>query len=89
MSEWTDAHLEVVSTMLRSRVVGAHHKQRETILGWCGGFEGDVLDEAIDELVAAGLVREKGRGTITLRSIPDAKQFLKNNDEEDDYVWFY
>lgn len=89
MSGWEKVHLEIVSKMVRSKVAGAHHKQRDTIKGWCGGYDGDVIDEAIDELVAAGLIREKRRGTITLRSIGDGKNFLQNNDENGDYTWFY
>jgi len=75
MSSWRKEHLEIVSTMVRVPVVGTHHKQRQTIKGWCGRFDGDVLDDAIDDLISAGIVREKGRGTITLRSVQVGKQF--------------
>jgi len=89
MESWNDAHLQVVSTMVREPVANTRHVQRQTLKGWCGGFDGDELDEAIDDLVAIGLVREKGRGTITLRSVQAGKQFLEAHDEEGDYVWFY
>jgi len=89
MSSWNDTHLEVVSTMLRAKVAGGHHKQRQTIKGWCSGYDGDALDDAIDDLVNAGILREKGRGTITLRSVPVGERFLKQHDDDDDYIWFY
>lgn len=80
-------HLEVVSTMVRSGVTGGKHKQRQTIKGWCGGFDGDTLDDAIDELISDGLIREKGRGTITLRSMPAGQKFLEKHDDDGDYTW--
>jgi hypothetical protein len=48
-----------------------------------------VLDAAIDDLVSIGLVREKGRGTVTLKSVQDGKRFLERFDSDDEYVWFY
>ena len=89
MDEWQNVHLEIVSKMVRERVVGSRHVQRQTLRGWCSGHEGDVLAEAIDDLIAVGLVREKGRGTVTLRSLRDGKRFLERFDEDDEYVWFY
>ncbi|WP_049893937.1 hypothetical protein [Salinarchaeum sp. Harcht-Bsk1] len=89
MESWNDTHLQVVSTMVREPVAKTRHVQRQTLKGWCGGYDGDQLDEAIDDLVAIGLVREKGRGTITLRSVQAGKRFLEKHDEGGDYVWFY
>jgi hypothetical protein len=39
--------------------------------------------------VAIGLVREKGRGTVTLETVQDGKRFLEQFDEDDEYTWFY
>lgn len=89
MDSWNDTHLQVVSTMVREPVANSRHVQRQTLKSWCGGYDGDSLDEAIGDLVAIGLVREKGRGTITLRSVQAGKQFLEEHDDDDDYVWFY
>jgi hypothetical protein len=89
MSNWSDPHLEVVSTMVRIPIAGGHHKQRQTVKGYCSGFDGDVLDDAIDDLVAAGIIREKGRDTITLRSVQTGKDFLRKHDTDDDYSWYY
>lgn len=89
MSEWETRHLEPVHKMVRARVTGSHHKQRDTIKRWAN-LDGDVFTEAIDELVASpeAPVVEKARGTITLTSIQEAKQFIKNNDTEGKYSWF-
>lgn len=89
MDSWTDVHLQVISTMVREPVTGSRHVQRQTIKGWCGGHDGAELDDAIDDLIAIGLIREKGRGTITLRSVSAGKKFLREHDDEDDYVWHY
>ncbi|ERH13236.1 MAG: hypothetical protein J07HB67_02274 [halophilic archaeon J07HB67] len=75
--------------MVREPVAGSRHVQRQTSKRWCGGYEGDVLDAAIDDLVSIGLVREKGRGTVTLKSVQDGKRFLERFDSDDEYVWFY
>jgi len=84
----SDAHLEIVSTMVRSNVRGAHHKQRQTIKSWCGGFDGDKLDDAIDDLIKQGVILEKGRGTITLRSMQAGKDYIRKNDDDGDYTWY-
>lgn len=89
MSGWNDIHLEIVSTMVREPVVGSRHVQRQTLKGWCSGYGGKALDDAIDDLVAIGLVREKGRGTVTLETVQDGKRFLEQFDEDDEYTWFY
>lgn len=88
MDEWKDIHLSLVSKMVREPVAGKRHVQRQTLKGWCGRYEGDRLDEAIDDLVAVGLVREKARGTVTLRSVQAGKQFLEQHDDGE-YSWFY
>lgn len=89
MSGWNDTHLQVVSTMVREPVSGKRHVQRQTLKSWCGGYDGSKLDQAIDDLVAIGLILEKGRGTITLRSVQAGKQFLQKHDDDEDYTWFY
>lgn len=76
--------------MLRAKVVKSHHKQRQTIIGWCSGYDGDVLNDAIDELVkdSDAPVYEKGRGTITLRSVSEAKEFIREHDDDGDFTWY-
>lgn len=90
MSEWKTVHLTVVAKMVRVPVVGSHHKQKDTINGWCGGFDGDVVDDAIDDLVTdpTAPLQEKGRGTIQLTSVADAKEFLEQHDDDDEFTWF-
>ncbi len=89
MASWNDVHLQVISTMVREPVTGSRHVQRQTLKNWCGGYDGDDLDKAIDDLIKTGLIREKGRGTITLRSVQIGKRFLEQYDENDDYIWHY
>lgn len=89
MSEYTGAHLKVVSVMFRKRITGAHHKQRQTIKGWCSPYEGDILDAAIDDLITDGMIHEKGRGTIQLSSLQAGENFLKRHDTDGEYTWFY
>lgn len=90
MSDWEQAHVEVVANMVRVPVVGSHHKQKQTIVGWCGGYDGDVVKQAIDDLIASpeAPVREKGRGTITLTSVHEAKDFIRENDDENEFAWY-
>lgn len=90
MAGYTDEHLAIIAKMVRVPVVGSHHKQRQTIKGWVGGFDGDVLDDAIDDLIAdpKAPLREKGRGTITLTSVHDAKEFIKRHDDNDNFTWY-
>lgn len=90
MGHWETSHLTIIAKMLRRKVVKSHHKQRQTVIGWCSGYDGDVLQEAIDDLVTDpnAPVYEKGRGTITLRSIHEAKEFLQKHDEDDEFTWY-
>lgn len=81
--------MEVVATMVNEPVAGSRHVQRQTLKGWCTGYDGETLDEAIDQLIAVGLIREKGRDTVTLRSVRDGKQFLRAFDDDDEYTWYY
>lgn len=89
MASWTVSHLEIVAKMLRAKVTGTHHKQTDTIKGWAD-LEGDIFESALDDLISdpEGPVREKGRGTIQLTSIQDAKDFLREYDEEGEYTWY-
>ena len=89
MSNWTEAHLEVVATMVSEPVAGGRHVQRQTLKGWCTGHGGKTLDSAIDDLITIGLIREKGRDTVTLRSVQDGKDFLQKFDDDDKYTWYY
>jgi len=84
----SDADLEIVSTMVRSGVTGGKHVQRQTVKNWCGGYDGDVLDDVIDDLINQGLIREKGRGTITLSSMRAGKDYIRENDDGGNYTWY-
>jgi hypothetical protein len=79
MSGWNDIHLEIVSTMVREPVAGKRHVQRQTLKGWCSGYGGKALDDAIDDLVAIGLVREKGRGTVHSKRSKMASDFSNSS----------
>lgn len=86
--DWKDTHLEVVSKTVRARVVGKHHKQRDTIKRWCSGYDGDVIDSAIDDLLAEGVLQRKRSNTVQLVSIQAGKDFIRENDEDGDYSWY-
>lgn len=90
MSDWKDVHVAVVAKMVRVPVVGSHHKQKQTVVGWCGSYDGDVVKDAIDDLVTdpQAPLREKGRGTIQLTSVKMAKEFIRDNDDSGDYDWY-
>lgn len=90
MTDWEQVHVAVVANMVRVPVTGSHHKQKQTIVGWCGGYEGDTVKQAIDDLVTdpQAPVHEKGRRTITLTSVQAAKDFIRENDDEDEYTWY-
>lgn len=90
MGEYGKAHLAVLAKMVREPVVGKHHKQRQTIIRWCGEYDGDVLNAAIDDLITdpTAPLYEKGRKTITLSSVHEAKEFIKEHDEDGDFSWF-
>jgi len=85
---FSETHLEVVATMVRVPVTGAHHKQRDTIKNWCGGYDGDDIDAAIDDLVAEGVLLKTARDTIKLRSVQAGKEFIKEHDTEGVYTWY-
>lgn len=86
--EVSDAKIEIVAKMVRKSVIGSHHKQRDTIKKWCGGFDGDILEEAIDELVRERVIHEKGRGTIHLPDQKRGKEYLEEHGEDDEFFWF-
>lgn len=90
MPDWTDRHLAIIAKMVRATVTGSHHKQRDTIKGWIGGFDGDEIDAAMDDLIADpnAPILEKGRGTISFTSSHDAKAFIENHDEEATDTWY-
>lgn len=90
MTSFEQPHVEIVAKMLRAKVVKSHHKQKASIINWCSGYDGDVLKQAIDDLVRdpTAPVFEKGRGTITLSSIHEAKDFIEEYDDEDEYTWY-
>ncbi|MFB6177637.1 MAG: hypothetical protein ABEI99_10915, partial [Halobaculum sp.] len=70
-------------------VVGSHHKQRDTIKQWVD-LDGDVFEQAMDDLVSNPTtpVVEKGRGTVQLTSVYDAKEFVREHDESGEYSWY-
>lgn len=90
MADWKQVHVAVVAKMVREPVVGSHHKQKQTVVGWCGGYEGDTVKQAIDDLATdpGAPVHEKGRGTITLTSVQEAKDFIEENDEDQEFTWY-
>lgn len=90
MTDWKEVHVTVVAKMVRVPVVGSHHKQKQTVVGWCGGYDGDAVKDAIDDLVTdpTAPLHEKGRGTITLTSVGEAKDFIEENDESGEYSWY-
>jgi len=87
-SNWKDTHLEIVSKLVRSRVTGSHHKQRDTIKGWCSGYDGDVIDSALDDLLAKGVLQQYRSNTLQLISIQKGKEFIRENDDDGDYTWY-
>lgn len=89
MSVWNSSHVEILAKMVRVPITGKHHKQRDTIKGWVD-LEGDVFEDAMDDLVTDpnAPVREKGRGTVTLTSVQETKEFIRQYDEEEEYTWY-
>lgn len=88
MSDWNTSHLQIVVKMYINKVTGSHHKQRDTIQRW-SNLEGDRFTEAMDELVTDPMapVREKGRGTVQLTGIQEAREFVEEHDTDDEFVW--
>lgn len=87
-SDWEDAHLQIVAKMVRVPVNGSNHKQRDTIKNWCGGYDGDVVDGAIDDLLAKGILQRYRSNTIQLVSVSIGEEFIKENDDNGDYTWY-
>lgn len=89
MVDWNTSHLEILAKMVRAPVVGKHHKQIDTIQGWVD-LDGDVFSSAMDDLITdlEAPVRQKGRGTVQLTSVHDAKEFIKKHDDEGEYTWY-
>lgn len=89
MSKWNASHVEILAKMVREPIVGSHHKQTDTIKDWVD-LDGDVFESAMNDLVTdpTAPVRKKGRGTVTLTSVHEAKEFIREHDEEGDYTWY-
>jgi hypothetical protein len=89
MTEWNSSHLEILAKMIRARVTGQHHKQRDTVKQWAN-LEGDVFKSAMDDLCTdpTAPVLETARGTVKLTSVQDTKEFIQEHDSEDEYLWF-
>lgn len=82
------AKLEIVAKMTRKKILGAHHKQPDTIKNWLSKFDGQTLDEAIDELIQGGVVQNYNPNTIQLVDMQTAKNYIRENDDDDDFVWY-
>lgn len=89
MTEWNTSHLDILAKMVRVPVYGDHHKQRDTIKGWVD-LEGDVFEEAMDELSTDPKVpvHETAKGTVKLTSVHDTKEFIREHDKENKYSWY-
>lgn len=89
MTEWNASHVEILAKMVRVPVTGSHHKQRDTIKGWVD-LDGDVFEEALDDLVTdpSAPVQQKARGTVTLTSVHETKEFIEEHDEDGEYTWY-
>lgn len=87
-TKWSGAHVAVVAKMVRYPVTGSVHKQRDTIKNWCSGYDGDVIDAAIDDLLAKAVLQQYRSNTIQLVSVSEAKEFIEENDESGDYSWY-
>lgn len=88
MTEWNTSHLEILATMVGVPVTGKHHKQRDTIKGWAN-LEGDVFEEAMDDLTTdpKAPVHETAKNTVRLTSVHETKEFIREHDEDDEYTW--
>ncbi|MCG1004347.1 hypothetical protein LQ368_12980 [Halobacterium noricense] len=89
MTQWNSSHVEILAKMVRPPVYGDHHKQRDTIKDWAD-LEGDIFEDAMDDLIAdpEAPVMEKARGTVTLTSVHDTKEFIREHDEDGEYTWY-
>lgn len=82
------AKLELVAKMMRKKILGSHHKQSDTIKNWLNKFDGQTLDEAIDELIQEGVIQNYGPNTIQLVDMQTAKEYIKEHDEDDEFSWY-
>jgi hypothetical protein len=89
MTQWNASHVEILAKMVRAPVRGSHHKQRDTIKDWAN-LEGDIFESAMDDLVKDpdAPVMEKARGTVTLTSVHEAKEFIREHDDDGEYSWY-
>lgn len=74
----------IVRRMVKKKVVGSKHHQPQTVAGWFPVHERGDVKQTIDSMVSDPDVplRQKGRGTIQLTGVPEAKQYLEDNGEE-------
>lgn len=91
MVEWNYNHLEILAKMIRGKVTGGKHVQTDTLKSdWVNNMEGDEFEEAIEDLITSpqAPVRQKGRGTVQLTSIAEAKQVVEEHDDDGEFTWY-
>lgn len=71
----------VIEMMWKNAVSGRKHHQPQTIAGWFAthnrGDVKDLLDDGVSDTTVP--IRKKGRGTVQLTSMPDAKRYLTDH----------
>lgn len=74
----------VVEKMVKKGVSGRKHHQPQTIAGWFASHEQGEVKQLLDDAVSDRDVpiRRKGRGTVQLTSMSDARQYLEDHDRD-------
>lgn len=72
---------KVVSKLLRKKVTGSKHHQRQTIAGWFASDEQGNVKDVLDDLVADpnAPLQQTGRDTVQLTSMQDGKEYVKQH----------
>lgn len=88
-SDECEMALRIIKRMLSKGVVKKHHKQPQTIAGWFATHERGEVKQTIDAMATEPNVplREKGRGTVTLTSVQQAKTYLRNHGVDPPREW--
>lgn len=81
--------LRIVRSLLKKGVVGKKHHQPQTVAGWFAVHERGDVKQTIDDMVSDRDVplRRKGRGTVQLIGVSEAKRYLEDNGEEPPDRW--